>query len=140
VLPLACANAKFAPVYVGDVVEAIARSLHDRAAIGEVYELYGPDVFSLREIVAMSARQLGLRRWSCRCRRCSAAAGFRLRLRAGQALLSDNCRSLQTDSVGGIDGLHRLGVPPTPCRRYCRTSSATPTTSRPAMPRLRAMH
>ena len=62
VLPLACANAKFAPVFVGDVVEAFSRSLHDRRTIGEVYELYGPDVFTLREIVQMSAQQLGLKR------------------------------------------------------------------------------
>jgi hypothetical protein len=40
------AGARFAPVYVGDVVEAIPRTLDDRATIGEVYELYGPEVFT----------------------------------------------------------------------------------------------
>jgi NADH dehydrogenase len=115
VLPLACADAKFAPVYVGDVVEAMARSLHERAAIGETYELYGPEVYSLREIVQMSARQLGLQRVilplpSLLGRMQALACDFV----PGKPFSSDNWRSLQTDSVGGIDGLHRLGITPTP--------------------------
>jgi NADH dehydrogenase len=113
-LPLACPDAKFAPVYVGDVVEAIARALHERGAVGETYELYGPDVYSLREIVRMSARQLGLRRWilplpSLLGRLQGLACDFV----PGKPFSSDNWRSLQTDSVGGIDGLHRLGIAPT---------------------------
>ena len=113
VLPLACPEAKFAPVYVGDVVEAIARSLRDRRTIGEVYELYGPEVFSLREIVRLSARQLGLRRWIVPL----PALFGRMQALAcdfvpGKPFSSDNYRSLQTDSVGGIDGLHRLGIAP----------------------------
>jgi NADH dehydrogenase len=114
VLPLACPEAKFAPVYVGDVVEAFTRALHERASVGEVYELYGPDVYSLREIVRMSARQLGLHRWivplpSLLGRMQALACDFV----PGKPFSSDNWRSLQTDSVGGIDGLHRLGIVPT---------------------------
>ena len=36
---------------VGDVAEAYARSVRSEAAAGEVYELCGPEVFTLREIV-----------------------------------------------------------------------------------------
>ena len=68
VLPLACAGSNMAPVFVGDVVESISRCLADPSTIGEVYELYGPDVYSLRDIVRMSAAQLGLRRYVLRCR------------------------------------------------------------------------
>ena len=32
----------------------------------------------------------------------------------GKPFSSDNYRSLLLDSVGGIDGLHRLGIEPTP--------------------------
>ena len=63
VMPLARAGARFAPVFVGDVVEAFCRALADKRSIGEVYELYGAEVFTLAEIVRMSAKQMGLRRW-----------------------------------------------------------------------------
>ena len=100
------------------MVEAIARSLHARGAIGETYELYGPEVFTLREIVEASARQLGLRRWvlplpSLLGRMQGLACDFV----PGKPFSSDNWRSLQTDSVGGIDGLHRLGIEATPVAR-----------------------
>jgi NADH dehydrogenase len=113
VLPLACASCKFAPVFVGDVVEAFSRSLRDRRTVGEVYELYGTDVFSLKQIVQMSARQQGLKRLVL------PLPNFLGRMQAllcdfvpGKPFSSDNYRSLQTDSVGGIDGLHRLGIEP----------------------------
>ena len=114
VLPLACAGSRFAPVYAGDVIEAFSRALGDRKTIGEVYELYGPEVFSLKQIVEMSARQLGLRRVII------PLPDFLGRIQAfacdfipGKPFSSDNFRSLQTDSVGGIDGLHQLGIVPT---------------------------
>ena len=114
VLPLARADAKFAPVYLGDVVEAFSRSLRDSKTIGETYELYGPEVFSLKQIVQMSARQLGLKRLVI------PLPDFLGRVQAlvcdfvpGKPFSSDNFRSLQTDSVGGIDGLHQLGIAPT---------------------------
>ena len=113
VMPLARASAKFAPVHVGDVVEAICRSLGDSRAFGEVYELYGPEVFTLAEIVRMTARQLGLRRLVL------PLPDVLGRLQAlafdvvpGKPFSSDNYRSLLSDSVGGIDGLYRLGITP----------------------------
>lgn len=113
VLPLARAGAKFAPVHVGDVVEAMVRALADARSVCEVYELYGPDVYTLADIVRMTARQLGLRRVVLPL---PDALG-RLQALAfdfvpGKPFSSDNFRSLQTDSVGGIDGLHRLGITP----------------------------
>ena len=41
VLPLARANARFAPVHVGDVAEAFARALAHPHTIGHTYELFG---------------------------------------------------------------------------------------------------
>jgi len=141
VLPLACPDAKFAPVYVGDVVEAIARSLHDRAAIGEVYELYGPEVFSLREIVAMSARQLGLRRLVIPLPSLlGRLQGFACDFVPGKPFSSDNWRSLQTDSVGGIDGLHRLGVRPTRVGEVLPDILGHADDKQARYSRLRAMH
>jgi NADH dehydrogenase len=111
VLPLACAESRVAPVHVGDVVEAMALSLHDPAAVGEVYELYGPEVYTLREIAQMSARQLGLRRWILPLPALlGRIQGFACDFVPGKPFSSDNWRSLQVDSVGGIDGLHRQGI------------------------------
>src|SRR5262245_11997087 len=52
VLPLAGADARFQPVFVGDVAEAIARAVDGAARPGAIYELGGPEVRTLREIVA----------------------------------------------------------------------------------------
>jgi len=115
VLPIARAHAKFAPVWVGDVVEAFVRALPDRRTHRQVYELYGPDVFTMKQIVEMTAAMLGLRRVVVplpdALGRLQAEVGEWI---PGKPISRDNYRSLQTDSVGGIDGLHRLGIEPTP--------------------------
>ncbi|CAI08036.1 complex I NDUFA9 subunit family protein [Aromatoleum aromaticum] len=50
-LPLAGARARFQPVHVEDVAAVICRCLRDPAAIGETFELAGPRVYTLRELV-----------------------------------------------------------------------------------------
>lgn len=62
VLPLACAEARFAPVYVVDVAEAHVRALGLKETIGQGYELCGPKAYSLHEIVAYVARLTGHKR------------------------------------------------------------------------------
>jgi NADH dehydrogenase len=42
---------KFQPVYVGDVAEAIANALDDKAARGRIFELGGPRVYSFKELL-----------------------------------------------------------------------------------------
>ena len=115
VLPLARAGAKFAPVYVGDVVRAMSETLFQPVAFRQVYELYGPDVLTLADIVRYTARQLGLLRLVI-----PLPDGL-ARLQAtlmdfvpGKPFSTDNYLSLKIDSVGGIDGLYRLGIEKTP--------------------------
>lgn len=62
VLPLARPNARFAPVYVGDVAAAFVRALQMPATGGMTYELCGPHVWSLRELVELTADTLSIRR------------------------------------------------------------------------------
>ena len=50
---------KFQPVFVGDVAEAVAACLEGRAKPGTVYELGGPEVASLRDILERVARYAG---------------------------------------------------------------------------------
>ncbi len=54
VMALGGADAKFQPVYVGDVAAAFVRALDDPAACGKVYELVGPHVYTLRELVRLA--------------------------------------------------------------------------------------
>ena len=115
VLPLARAGARFAPVYVGDVAEAFARSLAHPHSIGHSYELFGPRVISLREIVRWTAELTGRRRWIIGL---PDALGY-LQARIGEWLPGkpisrDNFRSLLIDSVGEKDGLGELGIVSTP--------------------------
>lgn len=50
------------PVYVEDVAEGIARVLADRGTAGQTYELAGPGVYTLRELVRFALRLIDKRR------------------------------------------------------------------------------
>jgi nucleoside-diphosphate-sugar epimerase len=62
VLAVASPDARFQPVYVGDVAQAIARALNERDAIGMRYDLAGPREYSLRELINYVCRVRGYRR------------------------------------------------------------------------------
>ncbi len=62
IFPLACANARFAPVYVEDVARAFVRALDNPATFGQSYELCGPKPYTLRELVEYTAAISGHRR------------------------------------------------------------------------------
>lgn len=115
VLPIGRADARFQPVWVGDVVEAYARALGDEASIGQSYDLVGPDVMTLAQIVRMTARARGRHRpviaLPDALGRLQAEIGEHL---PGKPISRDNWRSLQTDSVSADNGLPRLGITPTP--------------------------
>jgi len=60
--PLACANAKFAPVFVEDVAQAFVKSLNNKQTFGQRYALCGPKVYTLKELVDYTARLCGIRK------------------------------------------------------------------------------
>jgi NADH dehydrogenase len=62
VVPLAGAEARFQPVFVADVARAFADSLEDPATFGQAYNLCGPKVYTLQQLVEKVAAQLGLKR------------------------------------------------------------------------------
>ena len=113
VFPLACARAKFAPVYAGDVAEALVRSWDNHASFGRRYSLCGPGTYTLRELVCETAHVMGLRR---------AVIGLPAALSWLQAALMewlpgkpfslDNYRSLKLDSVCNHDGFAAFGIEP----------------------------
>jgi NADH dehydrogenase len=120
-LPLACAGARFAPVYVQDVVQAMAKALPDPATFGRRYELCGPDEFTLEEIVRLVALYSGRNKpiirlpdWLSRLQ------ATLLQFVPGKPFTPDNYLSLRTASVCADNGLERLGVDPTPLRDTAR--------------------
>ncbi|MCW8930180.1 MAG: complex I NDUFA9 subunit family protein [Gammaproteobacteria bacterium] len=56
--PLTCASARFAPIYVGDVVAAFVNSIDKPETFGKNYNLCGPETFSLGELVKYTAKQI----------------------------------------------------------------------------------
>ena len=112
--PLACPKARFAPVYVGDVAESFARSLDDPATFDQRYDLCGPRVFTLRELVEYTVQAMGERKPIIELNdTLSRLQAKVLGVLPGRPFTMDNYRSMQMDSVCGNDGLDRLGITPT---------------------------
>jgi NADH dehydrogenase len=114
-LPIARAQAKFQPVHVGDVAEAFARAIAHPHTIGQVYELGGPEVVALGDVVRRTARMLGKHRLVVPL---PDALGFVQACMGewlpGKPISRDNYRSLKLDSVTREDGLGALGIVATP--------------------------
>jgi NADH dehydrogenase len=60
--PLACPDARFAPVYVGDVADRFVSALTDHSSYGKTYNLCGPHEYSLADLVRYTARLQGIRK------------------------------------------------------------------------------
>ncbi|BAL93835.1 complex I NDUFA9 subunit family protein [Rubrivivax gelatinosus] len=116
-VPLPGGDAKMQPVWIEDVTTAIVRCLDDNTTIGQVYELAGPKVYTLSEIVRLAGR------WSGHERRQIPLPDAVGRLQAmlmeampGTPLMSrDNLDSMRVPNVasGKLPGLHALGIEPT---------------------------
>lgn len=121
VMPLACADARFQPLWVEDVASAVLASLKqglEQAPAMRVYELAGTQVYTLRQLVQFAARSsginhgrgrpvIGLPLWMGRIQ------AFMLGLMPGEPVMSqDNLDSMQLDNVaaGGLPGLEALGI------------------------------
>ena len=61
-LPLAKPDARFQPVYVGDVARAFVDSLDNLATYGQTYDLCGPQVYTLQELVRYVGEVTGHKR------------------------------------------------------------------------------
>ena len=113
VMPLARSQARFQPVYVGDVTDAFILALDRPESIGETYELCGPDILTLEQLVRMTAAVAQL---PCHILRLPDALGWLqaalLGLLPGKPFSLDNFHSLSVDSVCQRDGLARLGISP----------------------------
>ncbi len=100
VFPLACPDARFAPVWVGDVSLAFIQALDDPCSHGRRIDLCGPKDYRLREIVDFVARTIGVHRaivglpdWAARLQ------ARLLEWAPGKPFTRDNYLSLQVPSV-----------------------------------------
>lgn len=104
VMALARADARFQPVYVGDVAESVARSLALPATIGHRYPMCGPKAYTLRDLVRFVGDTIGAPRPIIPL---GATLGmlqaFALELLPGTLMSRDNLASMDRDSVCGCD-------------------------------------
>lgn len=104
VMALARADARFQPVFVGDVAECFVRALDLDATIGQRYPLCGPRVYTLRELVRYVGELTGCVRPIVPLGpRLGALQALALELLPGTLMSRDNLASMQKDSVCGCD-------------------------------------
>ncbi|WP_266170962.1 complex I NDUFA9 subunit family protein [Dyella subtropica] len=114
VLPLARAPSRLAPTYVGDVADAISHCVaDDTLSLDRSFELYGPEVLTLGEIVRNIRDTLGVRTPILELPDSLGRLQAQFaELIPGKPFSRDNFLSLRTDSVGKQDGYAALGIVP----------------------------
>lgn len=113
-MPLAGATTRFQPVWVQDVARAVVHCLSHRATVGETFELCGPEVFTLQQLVELAGRWSGHPRFVLPLPATVAhLQAFMMEFLPGPTLMSrDNLASMQTDNVAskGAKNLRELGI------------------------------
>jgi NADH dehydrogenase len=100
VVILPCPDARFQPVYVEDVARCIDRALLNPETYGNTYEVCGPKVYTLRELVEYAGRVSGHARPVLGLsQRMSELQGAMMELVPGKLMTRDNVRSMSIDSV-----------------------------------------
>jgi uncharacterized protein YbjT (DUF2867 family) len=112
VIPLACADAQFQPVFVGDVAKAIVNVLDLDAANGMTYELAGPHVYTLAELVRFSGAAIGKH---ARIVKLPESLGrlqaMTMEMAPGDPVISrDNLDSMKTPSIASAPLAPELGI------------------------------
>lgn len=116
VLFIAGTESRLQPVFVGDVAKAITAVMRQSRHFGQVYDLAGPEVYTLAELVARAAR------WGGHPRPVIGLPASVGRLQAyfleklpGEPLMSrDNLESLKVDNVSATPMPPSLDMIPTP--------------------------
>jgi uncharacterized protein YbjT (DUF2867 family) len=110
-------HTKMQPVYVGDVADAICKALDDTTCAGETYELGGPRVMTMKQIMEYTLAESGKKRLLLPLPSAIAAIKARfLELLPNPPLTRDQLKLLANDNVvsDGAKGLADLGITPTP--------------------------
>lgn len=114
VMPLAGAATRFQPVWVQDVARAVVYCLAHRTTIGKTFEICGPEIFTLQQLVEIAGKWSGHRRFVLPLPATIAyLQALMMEFLPGPTLMSrDNLASMQTDNVASNDaqGLLALGI------------------------------
>lgn len=111
VLALACPEARFQPVHVGDVAQAFIAALEARESYGRRYTLCGPARYTLRELVQAVCRITGRRRLVIGLGdRLSYFQARMMELAPVKLMTRDNYYSMRVPSV--CDGAFPFGIQP----------------------------
>lgn len=114
VILLAKPDAKFQPIYVEDVAQVFVKSLEHIDTIGQCYDLCGPRVYTLRELVQMVADMLGVKRCIIGLNdQLSYLQAYAMELLPVKLMTRDNLYSMQIDSVCACDFPAIFGIEPT---------------------------
>jgi uncharacterized protein YbjT (DUF2867 family) len=101
--PLAGANARFQPIAVGDVARAVLACVedHGKDTLHNTYDLVGPEIFTLKELVKLSARAIGKNPLVVGIPDAIAKIqAFMMELAPGEPIMSrDNVDSMKIDNV-----------------------------------------
>lgn len=99
-VPLACPDARFQPVHVADVAAAFVTALERPEAVGETYELCGPRIYTLRELVRIAGETSGQARPVIGLGpRLSYLQALVMEFLPGRLMSRDNVRSMKVDAV-----------------------------------------
>ena len=113
VIPLAMPDAKFQPIWVEDVAQAFVNALENTATYGKIYELGGPQIYTLRELVQKVMTILGKQRPIIGLNdKLSMAQAYMMELMPIKLMTRDNVRSMQVDSVCSTCIAPELNVAP----------------------------
>lgn len=113
--PIACPDARFAPVYVNDVVTLMAKTLVDANSYGMAYELGGPKEYTLKELVIYTRDCLGKKTWIIPLNDCLSHLQARVfDFVPGKPFSTDNYQSTRQDSVCTSNALPDFAIIPTP--------------------------
>jgi len=116
VLPLiGGGHTRLQPVYVEDVAEAVTRILADPKTVGRTYELAGPEVYTLRDLVRFTLRVIGKQRLLMPVPFAVAEIQARLfEFLPSPPLTTGQVDLLKADSVasGALPGLRELDILP----------------------------
>ena len=118
IVPIIGGKARFQPVYVDDVAEAVKLSLSDPARFGgRIFELGGPETISMEQLNKRIAKEIGENPSFIDMP--DSLSGLMASLTGwlpGAPITRDQWAMLQSDNVvaDGADGLDAFGITPTP--------------------------